>query len=290
VSSIPVDRLQDKTNIGFQLKSFDSREIRHKKSDDPGAHRDDHYIFFLITDGTGSVMVDFEEITIHANQLYYILPEQVHYKIKITAQAIGWFIAVDPSLINPECRTAFENYSGFHQPVTLTGSDAAGYDNLLNIIYGKIKDSSHGEVNVNVLHALLRAFLEMAASTVRIPTNLEVSSSRAAELSMNFKKLLNENIRKYKRPSEYANMLCVSEPYLNDCLKKTTGSSVSFWINYKIIIEAKRLLYFSRLNVKQIAHDLNFKNHSYFSRFFCKETGLTPLAFRKQYKNPNSMM
>src|SRR5205823_12464166 len=123
-----------------------------------------------------------------------------------------------------------------------------------------------------VLHALLRAFLEMAAGTVRVTYNVDMESSRSADLSRKFKRLLNDHIRSYKSASNYANMLCISESYLNECLKKVTGSSVSFWIKYKIITEAKRLLYYSDLNVKQIACNLGFQNNSYFSRFFTKET------------------
>lgn len=85
-------------------------------------------------------------------------------------------------------------------------------------------------------------------------------------------------------------MLHISESYLNESLKKITGSPVSFWIKYKVIIEAKRLLYFSNLNVKQIADDLGFENYSYFSRLFCKETGMTALTFRKKFKDSNSQL
>jgi AraC family transcriptional activator of pobA len=283
MNSIPVHKLQDSTNQGFLLKPFTQKDIDYKQSDSSGAHRDDHYIFFIMLKGVGSTIVDFEEKTVSANQLYYILPEQIHYRIK-TTKANGWFIAADPSLVDPACRNVFESWLGFQEPVTLTHNDTVDYDQLLNLIYRKIKNQPQNGVSLNVLYSLLRSFFEMAANTVRVSGDLIMKSSRPAELSLKFKKLLNENIRQYKSPSDYANMLHVSEPYLNESLKKITGSSVSFWIKYRIIIEAKRLLYFSDLNIKQIAGDLGFENHSYFSRFFCKETGMTALSFRKQFK------
>lgn len=36
---------------------------------DIGAHRDNHYIFFVLTEGSGAVTVDFEEKTVGPNQL-----------------------------------------------------------------------------------------------------------------------------------------------------------------------------------------------------------------------------
>jgi hypothetical protein len=134
---IPVHKLHDKTDIGFELKPFIPEDDGQKRSDELGAHRDDHYIFFLITKGVGSAIVDFEEKIIVANQLYFILPEQIHYRIK-TTEVKGWFIAVDPSLIDPVCRSAFESWSGFQDPVTLTPYDIGDMDQLLNITYSKM--------------------------------------------------------------------------------------------------------------------------------------------------------
>lgn len=285
MNSIPVHKLQDRTNHGFLLAPYTQKEIDYKLSEDLGAHRDDHYIFFIVLKGTGSTIVDFEERKVSANQLYYILPDQIHHRIK-TRKANGWFIAADPSLVDPACRHVFESWLGFQEPVTLTRNDTVDYDQLLGLLHRKM--TNQPEEGINVLHSLLRSFFEMAANTVRLSGDLNMKSSRPAELSLKFKKLLNENIRKYKKPSDYAGMLHISEPYLNESLK-VTGSSVSFWIKYRIIIEAKQLLYFSDLNVKQIAGDLGFENHSYFSRFFYKETGMTALSFRKQFRHRNSM-
>lgn len=286
---IPVHKLHDKTDIGFELKAFIPEDNGQKRSDELGAHRDDHYIFFLITKGTGSAVVDFEEKIIISNQLYFILPEQIHYRIK-TTEVEGWFIAVDPSLIDPACRSAFESWSGFQEPVTLNPCDVGDMDQLLSITYSKMIRHQQGGPGLNVLHSMLRSFFEMAAIAVRATEGFDVNNGRPAELSLKFKKLLNENIRRYKSPSDYAGMLHISEPYLNEVLKKFTGSSVSFWIKYAVVTEAKRLLYFSDMPVKQIAADLGFNNYSYFSRLFCKETGLPALAFRKKFRDLNNMM
>jgi len=45
MKGIPVDRLQQKTNIGLQIKVFKSDDKLPAKMVMDGAHRDDHYIF-----------------------------------------------------------------------------------------------------------------------------------------------------------------------------------------------------------------------------------------------------
>jgi len=85
-----------------------------------------------------------------------------------------------------------------------------------------------------------------------------------------------------KRPTEYAQQLNISSPYLNECVKKTTGHSVSYHIQQRIILEARRLLYHSDLSVKEIATELGYDDYPYFSRLFSKVTGMTALGFRNK--------
>ena len=286
---LPVHKLQDRSSLGFQLVPFSQEEIGYKQSRDLGAHRDDHYIFFIVLEGTGSTIVDFEEKIVGPNSLYYILPEQIHHRIKsIENKAKGWFLAVDPALVAPDCRDIIESWSGFHEPVTLAPDEIKDYDLLLSILYRKTCHHLQQVGRLPLLYSLVGAFFEMVAGTVQLSSKIKANNSRPALLSMEFKKLLNDNIRQFKSPADYADMLHISEPYLNEALKKITGSTVSFWIKFKILTEAKRLLYFTDLNVKQIAGDLGFENHSYFSHLFLKETGMTALTFRNKFRGDNN--
>ena len=110
-----------------------------------------------------------------------------------------------------------------------------------------------------------------------------VVTLRPVLLKREFKKLLTRHLKDHKSPSVYANFLNVSEGYLNEILKKATGFSVSQLILTEVMLEAKRLLYYSKLNVKQIAHTLGYQDHTYFSRVFKKSENMTPLEFREQY-------
>ena len=103
---------------------------------------------------------------------------------------------------------------------------------------------------------------------------------RSTEIAVKFKRMLPQFVRQQRRPSFYANELCISEVYLNEVVKKSTGMTPSEWINIAILLEAKRLLRTTVLTVKEIAHDLGFEDHAYFSRLFKKNTAMTPLEFR----------
>ncbi|EHQ28823.1 helix-turn-helix domain-containing protein [Mucilaginibacter paludis] len=283
MKDIPLHQLSDRTSSGLQLKHFRIGDLPEDKADELGAHRDDHYIFFLLEKGSASMMIDFEQVNLHQGVLYYVLPAQVHHRIR-NEVAAGWFIAVDTSLIPPACRNIFESGLLLQQPHLLDDAQLRQFQNLLLLLHEKCDEDAADPFHIPVIHALLQSFILMAAGCFNDNIAAGGNVSRPAELSRNFKKLLVAQLRSNKSPSAYAASLNVSESYLNESLKKITGLPVSYWIQQEIMMEAKRLLYYSQLNVKQIAHQLGYADHSYFSRFFRKTVGVTALQFREQYR------
>lgn len=51
-------------------------------------------------------------------------------------------------------------------------------------------------------------------------------------------------------------------------------------INERVILEVKRMLIRTEYDISEIAYKLGFNELSYFSRFFKRHTGMTPLGFR----------
>jgi AraC-like DNA-binding protein len=109
------------------------------------------------------------------------------------------------------------------------------------------------------------------------------SVSRAQLITRDFRKLVISNYKTLKSPGAYAAALHLSLSYLNEAVKETTGFPVSYWIQQEIVLEAKRLLYYNESSVKEIAHELGYDDHTYFSRMFKKTVGRTPMEFRRSY-------
>ena len=283
MKDIPVHRLQDRGSSGLEIKHFLAGETSYKSVETLGAHRDDHYLFFVLEDGHASLMIDFHEVPISKSNLYYILPGQVHHRIK-NEVAQGWFLAIDTILVPKEYRDVFEDRLLLQQPYILNPVQLQQCQVLLQLIEEKRYENQEAAFYFPVLHSLLQTFVGVAAGCYSECGNANFNLSRPAQLAREFKNLLPVNILTMKSPSAYAEMLNVSESYLNEALKKVTGFSVSYWILQEVMLEAKRLLYYSDLTVKEIAHRLGYEDNTYFSRIFKKALDVTPLEFREHYR------
>ena len=71
----------------------------------------------------------------------------------------------------------------------------------------------------------------------------------------------------------------VSSDHLSRVVKSLTGKTAKDFIQSKLIVESKRLLYFTDLSTKEIAYDLGFSESSNFSQFFKNQTGVSPSEF-----------
>lgn len=282
MKNIPVHQLKERASTGLEIRRFmagDTPETDETLS----AHRDDHYLFFVVESGMASLMIDFHKISFQENYLYYILPGQVHHRIR-NEMAGGWFIAVDTLLVPPDYRKIFENRFLLQQPYLLNNIQMRHCQGVLSLMQEKYSEDDKEHFYLPVVHSLLQAFIGVVAGCYVRLSDSRFRLSRLMELSQQFKLLLVANLHKEKSPSVYASMLNVSETYLNEALKKVTGFPVSYWILNEVMLEAKRLLYYSEQNVKQIAHTLGYDDHAYFSRLFKKAEGCSPLSFRTSYR------
>lgn len=82
---------------------------------------------------------------------------------------------------------------------------------------------------------------------------------------------------------ELSSTTFLSPFYLLRLFKKYTGYTPGEFINKYRLDFSKKLLLEPELTIEQIALNLGFNTHSYFSKLFKKSSGLTPEQFRKNY-------
>ena len=93
--------------------------------------------------------------------------------------------------------------------------------------------------------------------------------------------LVEEHFRTERLLAFYAEKLAMTPDRLNDHVKRATGVTAGHLIRQRVLTEAKRQLVFTSEPIHEIAYALAFADHSHFARFFRKQTGMTPQAFRE---------
>jgi AraC-like DNA-binding protein len=248
------------------------------------AHRDDYYIFIFLEKGTAKLMIDFEEQEITENTVICILPGQVHAPFVGNGymNVRGWFLMMDSMLVKDEYREVFEKGSFVKSKIKLTDIEINDLQQCISIINRRL-NSGQQPVGQNVVHTLLLSYIGMIAEIYQRGFPVSINN-RLATIAALFKSLLSANYQSLKRPSEYASRLNLSPAYLNEAIKKTAGLSVGDCIRNEIVLQAKRLLFYTNLSVKEIAYSLGYDDYAYFTRLFTKSAGVSPTQFKAHYR------
>jgi len=120
--------------------------------------------------------------------------------------------------------------------------------------------------------------VRLGVSRARTGTvTLTRSDARVEEL----RQLVDRHFRQERQIGFYAGKLAMTPDRLNDHVKRATGVTAGHLIRQRVLTEAKRQLVFTAQPIHEIAYDLAFSDPSHFTRFFRKQTGMTPQAFRE---------
>ena len=275
-TSIPVNDFGGEYHSGISIERMSLNNLPDI-GDVYQSERHDRHSFHLLEEGTVTIEIDFQTYQMTAPAMIYMHPNQVHRMLSIDNVTVNSW-AIDNEYLNPEYLTILEELTPV-KPLSLSKetfslvSDAVSLCLKLSIrksdrlYHSLLKDSCNTLVSMTISQ-----FLEQTKSSENL--------SRFEIITKAFREILEQNFTKLRGPAAYAEKLNISAPYLNECIKKVTGHPVSYHIQQRIILEAKRLLYHSNKSVKEIANQLGYDDYPYFSRLFTKTTGMSALAFR----------
>ena len=95
-----------------------------------------------------------------------------------------------------------------------------------------------------------------------------------------FLTLVSENFMTEKSVAFYAEKMYMTPKYLTTLVKNVSGKTATDWIDTFLVLEAKNLLRYSSLTIKEIGYSLHFQSIPSFHKFFKNQTGMTPNEYR----------
>lgn len=247
-------------------------------------HKHDFYLVMLFTKGSGTHDIDFKSYPIKPGSIFFMRPGQMHvWHLSKDADGYIFFhdeIFFDRSL-NSQSLQAYSLYSIFHNKAHyLPGKKEL--PKLTDLFKEVVFEFHHPELLKNQKIQALLNLIYIELLRVLPKQQLPEQENYLIKLRQ-FQELIDKHFKSHKTASEYADLMNLSDKHLNricrSCLNKTSTELIA----ERIILEAKRLLISSGLSISQIAYDLGYKDKSYFTRIFKKQTGITPLVFHSKY-------
>ena len=285
---LPVYSLQnfsspERKSEQFQVEVFDAN--RHFSVTYP--HRHDFFEVLFLLKGSGVHVIDGNKYEIKPPCVFFMSPGQAH-KLELSNDIEGFiFIFTSDFYLlnrgNQDSLIEFPFFYTIHQdnpPLLLEKESDVGFlETLFKQGIAEIKNAM--ESTPDMLRSILDLILTTCAARYEMNDEL-LHKGKGQILVKKFFHLIEEHNQKNLLLSDYAQMIGVTPNHLTQIVKVLTGKTSSQIIKAKQLLEIKRLLAHTSLTVSEIANRLNIEDQSYFTKFFKRETGLTPVQYRAE--------
>lgn len=246
-------------------------------------HKHDFYLVMLVTQGSGTHEIDFINYKVTPGSVFIMRPGQMHYwKL---SKNINGYVFFHSKTFFEEGNLKLKDYPFYRSfqsisHIKLSGESLNELKNLMKTINKEHR--SQETFKIQKLQALSNlCYINISRNYKPTKTvNNQTYLSKAIE----FETLIEKHFKELKFATDYAKKLNITEKHLNRITRSCFNKTSTQLIAERVILEAKRLLIHTQLQVTQIGYELGYNDKSYFVRFFKKNAGETPLGFLKKYK------
>lgn len=151
---------------------------------------------------------------------------------------------------------------------------------LLRIFIEEFQDVD--DIQEDMLRMLLKRLIILITRSAKKQFVADQFPEQKLDIIRQFNLLVEKNYKSEHSVKFYADQLHKSPKTLSNLFNLYNNGTPSEIIQQRIILEAKRLLLFTNSSAKEIAYELGYEDVAYFSSFFKRVTGLSPLVFKKQ--------
>lgn len=210
-----------------------------------------------------------------------IFPNHTLREVKKSEDYLASLIVVDASVLNDPMLQIIKRMRYRYEPHPCVKLDEHEYTMITNVMEGmqeivRINMPERRKLLVRLLEFLLRLLSQYRMSKLdEAPIDKRISSQFLNNITQYF--------REHRDLGFYAGKACLTVNHFGAVIKQETGQTAAYWIRAHVVAEAKMLLHLRPdLTIQAIADMLGFDEQQSFSRYFKRETGLSPSGFRER--------
>lgn len=247
-------------------------------------HRHDFFFILSLKKGEGSHEIDFTSYKVSDNSVFFIRPGQVH-QLTLKASSTGYLVEFNTEFYHPKDKSSNQRLRKASNK-NYCELEIGRFNKLQSILSSILHEyTAREEGYQDVIKSSLDIFfIEFVRQSSNPRGDTKAINSYTQERFEEFLDLLSKHIITHKQVSQYTDLMNLSQYQLNEITKSSIGKTASEMINEHIVLEAKRYLLATPIQVKDIAGQLGYEDPSYFIRFFKKHVGHSPEVFRQNFK------
>jgi AraC family transcriptional regulator, transcriptional activator of pobA len=258
-----------------------SRKNRHRP------HRHDFHQIFWLGSGERSFSIDFDHFPVRAPSFVFVPAGAVHTFGTMEGMS-GYILSFQLDFLEAQGHTVdlFQDCPAFDPAqfrvvLEVSAQVAARVNGCLESLYAEfvLKQAGYQTVAAALLRIL---FVEVRRALAN--NSAANHPQKYSWLTARFLRRLNARPYHLTSASEMSRFLGVSRSWLNQLVRKETGRNLTDHLQERLILESKRLLAHSDLNVSEIAYQLGFDDASYFARLFRQIAQISPSEFRDLHR------
>ena len=239
----------------------------------------------VVTAGPVTVTLEDSQST-YQGPMAVVVPAGTIHGFRFRDETRGFVLTVNlenvSSLVTPAHRASIESL--FVSPRTvdlqLNAGLAAHTMGLLECLLREYRQPVRLPDTVAGWLACSALWMLSQGATTKAVTDLRRSAD--VDLLREFRSLIEQHYMAHWAVERYARELEISETSLNRLCRRLTGSTGFDLLQRRVALEARRRLLYAGESVGMIASVLGFKDSAYFSRFFRRHSGVSPVEFRRR--------
>ncbi|AZA83731.1 hypothetical protein C1637_14180 [Chryseobacterium lactis] len=249
------------------------------------SHQHTYYEIIWIEKGKGVHTIDFKNYEFSGPCLFLLHPKNVHRIYKETPTSGGVIKFNDNFFVNEDSHSKFLLKYGVFDDIdvlpviNLNEEEKAEITDFFRLM---CKQSDNGDAfSAHIILNLLKSFLLKIYQIKKKSCSIEDISDHRFLRFKQFQELLENHFIQHHSVSFYAEKLKISSKTLSTVCKLISHKTAQELIKERILLEAKRMLMYTDLSVKEVAYHLGFEDHAYFTRFFTSNVLQNPSDFKK---------
>jgi YesN/AraC family two-component response regulator len=268
-------------NLAFKLFSFeDNSYFDHLQ-------RNNYYSLIWVKEGSGKLKTDFAEYNFGQNSLFSFSPYQPFIFLSTLIKGIAIYFHSDFFCIHKHqtevtCNGVMFN-NIYQQPFFFVNEKLqATFETTVDQIKTEMQNPGLAQYELLISYMKILLIAASRLKTEQQPQTMQTSNGNKEPFIVQIlKESIEKDFKTKHSASQYAKSLNISPNALAKITKNHFNKTLTALISERIIIEAKRELYLTNKPIKEIAYELGYDDEFYFSRFFKKNTDISPQVYRE---------